>query len=157
MKESLTLKQRRFVEVYLETGNATEAASRVYNCKNRNTANAIGAENLAKPSISIALSNILDARGPTMAEVVGVFKACFEATKILRDRVTDEVVEVPDYATQLQAVKEWHKLRGLYPSIKHTIEKREAMLNLYADTTPEQLEREEERIIKSIRRLEGRD
>lgn len=48
---TLTLKQRNFTEAYLETGNATEAADRAYKPKNRNTAHAIGAENLRKPTI----------------------------------------------------------------------------------------------------------
>jgi len=45
-KPKLRLKQRRFVEEYIKTGNATESAERVYNCKNRTTASAIGTENL---------------------------------------------------------------------------------------------------------------
>lgn len=45
-----TLKQRRFVEKYLETGNATEAANQVYNT-NRKVAQRIGTENLSKPVI----------------------------------------------------------------------------------------------------------
>ena len=47
----LTIKQRKFIDRVVETGNATESASQVYDVKNRNSANAIGAENLAKPSI----------------------------------------------------------------------------------------------------------
>jgi phage terminase small subunit len=49
--KKLTLKQLNFAEQYLETGNATEAADRVYKPKNRATARAIGSENLAKPNI----------------------------------------------------------------------------------------------------------
>ena len=48
---TLTPKQRTFTESYLDTGNATEAASRAYKPKNRNTAHSIGAENLRKPAI----------------------------------------------------------------------------------------------------------
>jgi hypothetical protein len=55
MKGSLTQKQNKFVQEYLDTGNATEAANRVYKPKNRNTAHAIGAENLRKPTISAFL------------------------------------------------------------------------------------------------------
>ncbi len=47
----LTLKQRNFVNEYIESGNATEAAMRVYNPKKRATARAIGSENLTKPNI----------------------------------------------------------------------------------------------------------
>lgn len=48
--EKLTLKQRRFCEEYLKSGNATEAAKKAgYSLK---TAPFIGAENLKKPQIS---------------------------------------------------------------------------------------------------------
>lgn len=51
MEQALTPKQKNFAETYLDTGNATEAASRVYKPKNRATARSIGSENLAKPDI----------------------------------------------------------------------------------------------------------
>ncbi len=53
----MTSKQKRFVNEYLATGNATEAANRAYKPKNRNTAYAIGAENLRKPTIKRAILN----------------------------------------------------------------------------------------------------
>lgn len=51
MTNKLTPKQVRFADAYLDTGNATEAASRAYKPENRNTAHAIGSENLRKPTI----------------------------------------------------------------------------------------------------------
>lgn len=56
-----TFKQRAWLKLYLETKNATEAAMQVYDCKNRNVANAIGAENLAK----LSMSDLMDAMGMT--------------------------------------------------------------------------------------------
>lgn len=49
--QKLTPKEKRFTEEYIETWNATEAAARAYNCKNRNVANSIWSENLTKPGI----------------------------------------------------------------------------------------------------------
>lgn len=46
--DKTTLKQRKWLRLYLETGNATEAAMQVYNCKDRNSASQIGYENLRK-------------------------------------------------------------------------------------------------------------
>lgn len=54
--KKLTAKQTKFVQEFVKTNNATEAASRVYHVKNRNVANNIGAENLAKPSINQTIS-----------------------------------------------------------------------------------------------------
>ena len=52
--KSLTVKQRRFVDAYIETGNAAEAARRAgYKGKN---ANVVGPQNLAKLSIREAIN-----------------------------------------------------------------------------------------------------
>ena len=47
----LTEKQQRFVDYYIETGNATEAARRAGYKK----PNPSGSENLAKPSVKTSL------------------------------------------------------------------------------------------------------
>jgi len=47
-EQALTLKQRKWLKLYLELGNATEAAMQSYDCKDRNSAKQIGYENLAK-------------------------------------------------------------------------------------------------------------
>ncbi len=59
----LTIKQATFTKEYLNTGNATEAANRAYKPKNRNTAHAIGAENLRKPTIKRAVEEVLEESG----------------------------------------------------------------------------------------------
>lgn len=41
---SLTLKQRLWIKEYISTGNATEAAMRVYKVKDRESAGTIGSE-----------------------------------------------------------------------------------------------------------------
>lgn len=47
----VTLKQKRFVEEYIKTWNATESASKVYNVNNKVTAWSVWYENLNKPQI----------------------------------------------------------------------------------------------------------
>jgi hypothetical protein len=51
----LTQKQQKFVQAYVNTGNATEAALQVYDVASRDVANAVGGENLAKPIIRGAI------------------------------------------------------------------------------------------------------
>ncbi len=63
MAKTLTIKQATFAKEYLSTGNATEAANRAYKPKNRNTAHAIGAENLRKPTIKRAVEKVLEESG----------------------------------------------------------------------------------------------
>ena len=61
----LTLKQRKFIAKYLETGSATEAAFEAYGTKNRNVAASIGSENLRKPNIKRVIQYALEAAGIT--------------------------------------------------------------------------------------------
>ena len=68
MADRLTIKQRKWLKVYIETGNATEAAMQAYNCKKRDTARALGAENLAK--LSGPVSEILDMAGLTNGKLM---------------------------------------------------------------------------------------
>jgi hypothetical protein len=63
MEKALTLKQIKFADEYLKTGNATEAANCAYKPKNRNTAHAIGAENLRKPTIKRFIEESLEENG----------------------------------------------------------------------------------------------
>lgn len=88
MKDGLTLKQQRFVDAFIETGNAAEAARRAgYSEKN---ANRIGAENLSKLVIQKAIEKRLkeleDAKKADINEVLEYF------TSVMRGEQTDEVV-----------------------------------------------------------------
>lgn len=47
-QRKLTLKQRKWMELYFKCGNASEAAMQVYDCKDRESAATIGWENLRK-------------------------------------------------------------------------------------------------------------
>ena len=58
-KRKLTIKQRKFIDEVIKTGNATEAAARTYKTKNRRVANAVWNENLAKPSIHAEIEDRL--------------------------------------------------------------------------------------------------
>jgi phage terminase small subunit len=60
MLDNLTRKQKKFVKEYIRTDNATEAASKVYDVKDRSVANSMGSENLAKPQIIEAIKSIGD-------------------------------------------------------------------------------------------------
>lgn len=86
----LTEKQRRFVDYYVETGNASEAARRAgYSEK---TAGWIGQENLQKPTIKAAvdarLKELEDKRIATADEVMQFL------TSTLRGEVKEERVVV---------------------------------------------------------------
>lgn len=105
------MKQKKFLNIYLGLGNATEAAFQVYNCKNRNVANAIGAENLAKPSIRLAVDNALRRQGLTVSDSAKALKDLLGATKIAI--FNDKFRVVPDYSCRLKAVQEYHRIIGV--------------------------------------------
>lgn len=62
-RHTLTVKQRRFVRRYLETGNGTQAALVAYDTHDPNTAHAIAAETLQSPTVQAAVTALLDAEG----------------------------------------------------------------------------------------------
>ena len=69
-KRKPTLKQKRFVTEYLKTGNATEAAIRVYKTKDRGVAQSIGSENLSKLVIQEEIKPTFDEANITRTYVL---------------------------------------------------------------------------------------
>lgn len=60
-KRPLTIKQRKFIDEVVISWNATDAAIKAgYKAKNRNTAHAIGAENIQKPTIKAEIEDRLE-------------------------------------------------------------------------------------------------
>lgn len=60
---SLTIKQRRFLRSYIETGNGTQAALVAYDVADPNTAHSIATETLRSPTVQKALAALLDGEG----------------------------------------------------------------------------------------------
>lgn len=103
----LTLKQARFVDYYIQTGNASEAARRAgYSEK---TACSIGEENLRKPEIRRALERRLkELESQRIAETKEVLE---HLTSVLRGELTEEMV-TPTGKKITAAVRETDKLRA---------------------------------------------
>ena len=99
-----TIKEKRFVKAYLETGNATKAATIAYNA-NPAWANRLGHEVLSK----LDLQGILERNGITDdATAQNLARMAFTASK--QNQFTGEVVE--DNQVQLDAIKHITKLKG---------------------------------------------
>jgi len=93
--DNLTLKQRKWIKEYIKTGNATEAAMRVYDCKDRESAGSIGTENLQK----LAIPDLMEQMGLTDITLMNVgAEGMTKANKI--HGTGDNFVEIPDYATR---------------------------------------------------------
>lgn len=101
----LTLKQKAFADYYIETGNASEAARRAGYSKN--SAYAIGDENLKKPEISAyiksRLSEIDAGRIATADEVMKFY------TSVMRGEIKDQFGLEAQLTDRLNAGKELMK------------------------------------------------
>ena len=116
--EKLTKKQKGFVKDYIETDNATESADRNYDVKNRNVANAIGAENLAKPSIKNAIKTVADSIPDK--KLIEVHLEGLEAGKRVfkNNNETGEIEDMgveADYAVRHKYLDSAYKIKGFYP------------------------------------------
>lgn len=85
--KSLTVKQRRFVDAYIETGNAAEAARRA-GYKSRN-ADVMGRENLRKPMVR----KVLEARLKELedAQIADAREVLIHLTSAMRGEIEEEI------------------------------------------------------------------
>lgn len=88
--KSLTVKQRRFVDAYIETGNAAEAARRA-GYKSRN-ADVMGRENLRKPTVRKVLETRL--KELEDAQIADAKEVMQFLTASMRGETQEEVVVV---------------------------------------------------------------
>ena len=84
----LSQKQQRFIDAYIELGNATEAAKQAgYKCRSYSAYGAVGSENLKKLKdfIDVRLAEIKSQRTADLTEVMEFL------TSVLRGEVTETV------------------------------------------------------------------
>ena len=99
MDKELTLKQKKFLKVYFETGNATKAALAAYDTKDPNYASQIGSQNLVK--LKDVLQYQMQKQGLDLNWMVNKVGDAGEASKW--NDFTGE--REPDHATRLKAVE----------------------------------------------------
>ena len=107
-EKKLTIKQAKFLNVYFETGNGTEAAMQAYDCT-REVARRIATENLSKPDIKDIVRRMMEERGLTIPLLIDKVKDAADGTKL--DDLSGE--KVPDHAIRLKAVQVAGKWLGL--------------------------------------------
>ncbi len=118
MARKLTPKQAAFVQEYLVDLNATQAAIRAGYSKR--TARAIGAENLTKPDIAVAIATAKIERS--------------KRTEITADRVLEELARVG--FADVRDLFEWDEERAAFvPSAQLTEEQAAAVASVKAETT----------------------
>lgn len=116
--KSLTVKQRRFVDAYIETGNAAEAARRA-GYKSRN-ADVMGRENLRKPTVrkvlEARLKEIEDKRIAKAKEVMEFL------TSSMRGEIKEEAVVVEGIGDGCSVARIIEKQIGTNDRIKAAVQ-----------------------------------
>lgn len=100
--KKLTIKQKKFADEYIKTGNATQSAINAGYSKK--TAGQVGAENLKKPYIK----NYIEERMKKLEEkaIADQTEVLKFLTRILRDEEKEEVlVNVGNFEQEVQEVK----------------------------------------------------
>ena len=119
MSKRLTLKQLRFIQLYIETGNATKAAMETYRCKNENTAKSLGSENLTKPDIACEIEKYRKEGGLSIQKAINAINDAYDAEK----------KGAPDHNVRLRSADMTLKLADAYPRNKE-VSHRHAHLHL---------------------------
>lgn len=101
-ERELTLKQRKWIKVYIQTGNATEAARRAYDCKGE-SAHSIGSENLLK----LAFPDLMEEMGLTDVALLNIGAEGLQSKK---GTMSGEII--PDYKVRHQYWETMLKLKG---------------------------------------------
>jgi len=97
-----TLKQKKWLKEYVKTGNATEAAQRAYDVKDRKSAGQIGHENLEK--LKKPISELCDELGLTDELIISALKEDIETKKQNRKAELELAMKVKGKLTEKQEV-----------------------------------------------------
>lgn len=99
-QKRITSKQKAFARAFVKNkGNLTQSAMDSYDVKDRNTAQAIGSENLTKPIIREEIARLLSKNNIEMSEILEVHKRNMLQTK--------------HYPTSQKAVSDFYDILGM--------------------------------------------
>lgn len=114
-----TIKEKKFVKAYIESGNGTQAAMKAYDVKDPNSASSIASENLRK----LDISTLMDNRGITDERLLDKLNEGLEATRSISaiagteaNGGTVDFVDVPDYAIRHKYLETGLKLKNKFPN-----------------------------------------
>lgn len=115
-KRNITMKQRNFIKEYVETGNATKSALKIYDTKNYNVAKSIGQENLTKPYLIEEINSLMEGRGITDEKLLEKLEAGLAAVKISEYKGKLVETNIPDLQLQHKFLDTAFRLKDMYPS-----------------------------------------
>ncbi len=110
----ITIKQRKFLKAYLETGNATEAAMQAYDCKDRGSAQSLGSETLSN-LVNGPIKERMDAAGLSDEYLMSIMHDGLNADKVeivkFEGKINDEKA-FPDHRTRAKYAELILKWKG---------------------------------------------
>lgn len=124
-QQQLTIKQAKWLKLYIDSGNATQSAMQVYDCKDEHSAAQIGYENLRK----LDIAKLMEQRGLTDISLLTKLSEGLDSMKQLGARKivrgqglhpiraeassdTDDFIEVEDMPTRHKYLETALKLKG---------------------------------------------
>lgn len=115
-KKDMTIKQRRWLKEYLDCGNATQAAMKVYDCKDIESAGSVGWENLQK----LDFKEFLERGGVTDHKLLNKILDGLEATRTVSAIKTSkqatadstDFIDVPDFSVRHKYLETSLKLKN---------------------------------------------
>jgi hypothetical protein len=138
----LTLKQSKWLKVYIETGNATEAAMQAYDCCSRESAAVLGHENIRK--VKGAVTALMDAKGLTDDLLMKKLLEGLDANKtefLKWDGEFKDSRDCVDFPTRQRYLDTAIKLKGVYAPDRQEISGPEGgPISILAELTDEQLD-----------------
>jgi len=148
MSKRLTLKQLKFIQIYIETKNATKAAMTAYRCKNLRVAAVLGSENLTKPDIACEIEKYRKEGGLSIQKAINAINDAYDAEKKggpdhnVRLRSADMTLKLADAYPKNREVSHQHQhlhikmineLSEKYSSKELTVMMKEEMRNIPAE------------------------
>ncbi len=115
-KPKLTLKQRKWLDAYIETGNATEACRRAGYAGTDESLSQIGHENLRK--LEIPVTELLDRMGLNDAALARKLEEGLDAHRTIVARFEGAITDMRDfvdYETRFQYLEMAFRLKGRFP------------------------------------------
>ena len=119
----LSFKQKGFCKTFVENkGNATDAAEKNYNVKNRKMATVLGSLNLDKPMIQNEIERLMEEKEITDGLLFDKLKEGMEAKVVSSYQGESTESEIPDYDKRFKWWDAAAKIKNLYPA-QETINK----------------------------------
>jgi len=141
MFKQLTIKQKRWAERYLQSGNASQSALEVYDTNSRNTAKLIGYKNRRLKHVQAYLEALLDQAGLSDEKIAQHLKTVIEAGVKAQATTSDA----------LRSLELVLKLKDRYPSQK--VESVSKVLSIDVNATHDELLKQFHQVTEENRQM----